>query len=353
MEIQVDGVGLKKAERDNIAFFTLTPAKEVKQEQIKIEIKGPEEIQVDVFDNTDGSFDIEWEPKVAGKYTINLLIDDQHVKGSPFTVNVAGEVNEGNSELEESDHDDGGGALCPTTEDTIYGPGLWGEEASPKDMAVFVLSPADAKGKPIPLKVEDIAVSIMGSEGTIKADIFDNGDDTFDIEWEPPGAGNFTLIITYKGDPVLSPVKFNIGGSSTATAEGPGLETPEIKEDQVFTIYIEDEVDIKEEDIKVVIRAADGSTVENSVFDNEDGASFDVEFILKKESAYTYDVTIGGRPVQGSPFHVETVGAKKERLNREKKTESRESKERGRKKEKRERGRNEENERGPIKAWRI
>jgi len=220
-------------------------------------------------------------------------------------------------------------------------------------MAVFVLSPADAKGKPIPLKVEDIAVSIMGSEGTIKADIFDNGDDTFDIEWEPPGAGNFTLIITYKGDPVLSPVKFNIGGSSTATAEGPGLETPEIKEDQVFTIYIEDEVDIKEEDIKVVIRAADGSTVENSVFDNEDGASFDVEFILKKESAYTYDVTIGGRPVQGSPFHVETVGAKKERLNREKKTESRESKERGRKKEKRERGRNEENERGPIKAWRI
>jgi len=52
MEIQVDGVGLKKAERDNIAFFTLTPAKEVKQEQIKIEIKGPEEIQVDVFDNS-------------------------------------------------------------------------------------------------------------------------------------------------------------------------------------------------------------------------------------------------------------------------------------------------------------
>eukprot|EP01121_Diplochlamys_sp_Union-15-3_P012389 TRINITY_DN3704_c0_g2_i3.p1 TRINITY_DN3704_c0_g2~~TRINITY_DN3704_c0_g2_i3.p1 ORF type:complete len:217 (+),score=55.07 TRINITY_DN3704_c0_g2_i3:95-745(+) len=204
MEIQVDGSGLDKAELNNIAFFTITPKEVVDFSKIKIEVDGPVDTVAEIFDNTDGSYDCEWEPKAPGEYKISILIDGRNVVGSPFVIDVtdgnskrsAGPTNDAGDSGDEEAAGDSSNALCPTTKDIVKGPGLWGEEINPKDLVVLILTPKDKKGKPLSLKVEDIAVKITGADGEVAADIFDNGDDTYDIEWEPPAEGNFTVSIT-------------------------------------------------------------------------------------------------------------------------------------------------------------
>eukprot|EP01120_Amphizonella_sp_Union-15-10_P011062 TRINITY_DN4598_c0_g1_i1.p1 TRINITY_DN4598_c0_g1~~TRINITY_DN4598_c0_g1_i1.p1 ORF type:complete len:316 (-),score=68.85 TRINITY_DN4598_c0_g1_i1:19-966(-) len=315
MEFTIDGYK-KAAALGETAFFTLAPVdstKIVSYESVKVSVNGPSPVDVAVYDNTDGSFDVEWEPKTGGKYSISIQIDGEHIKGSPFPVNVSDNIRDsalpGGGNGDESDEEnDPTGAMCAASKETIVGPGLWGEKIKPDSTDyVYVLTPKTKKGKPLSLNVNNIETKFVSRNGESKPGIYDNGDDTYDIEWDYPGPGNYTLHITHEGRPVLPPLNINLEISS-ARVEGPGLETPKIKEDTSFTVYTEGETNVGEEDVMVSIVSEDGSTdVDVDVFDNGD-ESFDVEFYLTKDAPYLIEVFVKGKPAPGSPFRVETAG---------------------------------------------
>lgn len=43
---------------------------------------------VKLQDNSDGTYSMFYKPTFAGSYLINIRVDDIHIQGSPFTVNV-------------------------------------------------------------------------------------------------------------------------------------------------------------------------------------------------------------------------------------------------------------------------
>ena len=53
---------------------------------LNITSRGPGKAEVKVFDNKDGTYSCEFMPSVAGKYHLDILWNDQHIKGSPYTL---------------------------------------------------------------------------------------------------------------------------------------------------------------------------------------------------------------------------------------------------------------------------
>ena len=53
---------------------------------LNITSRGPGKAEVKVFDNKDGTYSCEFLPSVAGKYFLDILWNDQHIKGSPYTL---------------------------------------------------------------------------------------------------------------------------------------------------------------------------------------------------------------------------------------------------------------------------
>ena len=55
--------------------------------RLDINAKGPGKLEVQIYDNNDGTYTCKLAPTIAGKYHISILWDNVHIKGSPFTVN--------------------------------------------------------------------------------------------------------------------------------------------------------------------------------------------------------------------------------------------------------------------------
>ena len=53
---------------------------------LNITSKGPGKATVKVFDNKDGTYTCDFTPNIAGKYHIDILWNDNHIKGSPYTL---------------------------------------------------------------------------------------------------------------------------------------------------------------------------------------------------------------------------------------------------------------------------
>ncbi len=51
---------------------------------LNITSRGPGKADVKVFDNKDGTYSCEFTPSIAGKYHIDILWNDKHIKGSPY-----------------------------------------------------------------------------------------------------------------------------------------------------------------------------------------------------------------------------------------------------------------------------
>ena len=53
---------------------------------LNITSRGPGKADVKVFDNKDGTYTCEFTPSIAGKYHIDILWNDQHIRGSPHVL---------------------------------------------------------------------------------------------------------------------------------------------------------------------------------------------------------------------------------------------------------------------------
>ena len=53
---------------------------------LNITSRGPGKATVKVFDNKDGTYTCDFTPSIAGKYHIDILWNDDHIKGSPYTL---------------------------------------------------------------------------------------------------------------------------------------------------------------------------------------------------------------------------------------------------------------------------
>lgn len=52
-------------------------------------MEGPSKADMLCADNGDGTCSVSYLPTVPGSYKVNVLFDDKHINGSPFTAKIS------------------------------------------------------------------------------------------------------------------------------------------------------------------------------------------------------------------------------------------------------------------------
>jgi len=147
---------------------------------------GDETFPVNVKDNADGTFDVQWEPKDVGDYNVAVNVDGKPIKGSPFPIEVKPIASSKHSAVEFKHV-----IQCSVKVQTFNRDG----------------SPKKTGGDPI-------KVQVTGKEGPLDFDVTDNNDGTYTVSWEAhPGEYQVSAKIRgkhIKGSPFSYVANFEV-----------------------------------------------------------------------------------------------------------------------------------------------
>ena len=144
--------------------------------KVTAQVLGPHQelVEADVFENTDGTYDIFYTAMEAGEYLLSIRYGGQHIKNSPFRVTAErGSVS---------------GSLFPPNELRLY------------ELSVPILAPGEVTG-----------MVKMPSGKTCPPQITDNNDNTCTVKYQPKEKGLHEMSIFQNGVHIPgSPLNFYV-----------------------------------------------------------------------------------------------------------------------------------------------
>uniref|UniRef100_A0A4W6F544 Filamin C n=1 Tax=Lates calcarifer TaxID=8187 RepID=A0A4W6F544_LATCA len=242
------------------------------------------ELDVDVVENADGTFDIYYTAPEPGKYVITIRFGGEHIPNSPFHVVVS----QGPAET-------CGGVPSMATDDPI----------SPVDGMEPMLRPFSLV---IPFTVQkgEITGEVrMPSGRTACPHITDNKDGTVTVKYSPTERGLHEMDIKYDGNHIPgSPLQFYVDAinSGHVTAYGPGLSHGTVNRPATFTIVTKD---AGEGGLSLAVEGP--SKAEISCKDNKDGTCT-VSYLPTAPGDYNIIVKFDDKHIPGSPFTAKITG---------------------------------------------
>eukprot|EP01126_Amoeba_proteus_P016101 TRINITY_DN1738_c0_g1_i5.p1 TRINITY_DN1738_c0_g1~~TRINITY_DN1738_c0_g1_i5.p1 ORF type:complete len:607 (+),score=135.06 TRINITY_DN1738_c0_g1_i5:1268-3088(+) len=307
------GPGLEGGEQYTPAVFTVEARNKLGQpvpfggHPFVAKVKGPlgEDIPVEIVDNGDGTTTASYVPVSPGPHVVEVKLNDQHIKDSPFNVDIdysSETANAGNSWAD--------------------GPGIQDDvnKTRQPEPSTFTIHAVDKNGVPkttggdlFNVVIEDPLFDIVPSE------VKDNNDGTYTVSYQAkePGINRVSVFLRNKLKPMLyehikdSPMDVNIKcgtDPSKSTAEGPGLKDG-IKDTfpAKFTVTARDRdgkpIPEGGDDFHVSVIDPDGEEVPAVVQDNGDG-TYDVEYKPEKPGPHTVDVTLDNAHIRDCPRKV-------------------------------------------------
>jgi len=255
---------------------------------VLIEDPNGEIIKPEIVDNKNGTYGVTYQPTIPGPYNIDVLLRNpakplfyDHLKNSPVTVDIEPGTDAANS--------------------IAYGPGLE-PGVTNTEPAIFTIESKDNLGNPITEGGDPYVVNIDGPKGKVPAKIKDNGDGTYQVEYNPQDVGEHVVNVTLDGVPIKdAPFRVNV--------QSAGWPPNTTIEDYEFVVRVRDQrnKEIKEggEDIKVEVTGPSGK-VPVSLTDNKNG-TYTVRYNATKSGNYAVAVLLKGEHVVGSPVK-HTVG---------------------------------------------
>uniref|UniRef100_W5KSA5 Filamin C n=1 Tax=Astyanax mexicanus TaxID=7994 RepID=W5KSA5_ASTMX len=211
------------------------------------------ELDVDVVENSDGTFDIYYTAPEPGKYVITIRFGGEHIPNSPFHVVVRTFLS---FDLQYR-------KLC-----------IMGEVRMPS-------------GK------------------TARPHITDNKDGTVTVKYAPTEKGLHEMDIKYDGNHIPgSPLQFYVDAinSGHVTAYGPGLSHGMVNKPSIFTIVTKD---AGEGGLSLAVEGP--SKAEISCKDNKDGTCT-VSYLPTAPGDYNIIVKFDDKHIPGSPFTAKITG---------------------------------------------
>ncbi|XP_039529536.1 filamin-B isoform X2 [Pimephales promelas] len=222
------------------------------------------EVEADVIENEDGTFDIFYTAPKPGNYVIYVRFGGENIPRSPFKVMVTD------------------GAYIPAN--SVNGTGY-----RPFDMVI-----------PFTFKKGEITGEVhMPSGKTAQPEIIDNKDGTVTVKFSPTEAGLHEMHIKYNGSHIPeSPLQFYVNNTNSpnVTAYGPGLVYGTTNKTAMFTIYTED---ASEGGLDLAIEGP--SKAEINCVDNKDGTC-SVSYLPTLPGDYNILVRYNDKHIAGSPF---------------------------------------------------
>ncbi|XP_028249805.1 filamin-C-like isoform X4 [Parambassis ranga] len=227
------------------------------------------ELDVDVVENADGTFDIYYTAPEPGKYVITIRFGGENIPNSPFHV-VA-------------------------TDDPIGV--VDGMEAVLRPFSLVI---------PFTVQKGEITGEVrMPSGRTAHPNITDNKDGTVTVKYSPTERGLHEMDIKYDGNHIPgSPLQFYVDAinSGHVTAYGPGLSHGTVNRPATFTIVTKD---AGEGGLSLAVEGP--SKAEISCKDNKDGTCT-VSYLPTAPGDYNIIVKFDDKHIPGSPFTAKITG---------------------------------------------
>ncbi|XP_013789840.1 filamin-A-like [Limulus polyphemus] len=240
------------------------------------------DVDIQVEDNSDGTFSIYYNLKDAGEYSISIKFGGQPVPGGKYTVNAVAEEVHKKKIIEK----------VQTTRTTQF-------------RTVHLNNiPVQTVGGRVVAEVK------MPSGKVDKPTIIDNHDGTVSVKYEPKEEGLHELHIKYNNEHIQgSPFKFFVDTVSSAnvTAYGTGLTHGIAGEPCNFTIHTKG---AGAGGLSVSIEGP--SKAEISCHDNKDG-TVSVSYIPTAPGEYKIMVKFADKHIIGSPFTAKITGEGRKR----------------------------------------
>ncbi|XP_020936382.1 filamin-A isoform X1 [Sus scrofa] len=260
------------------------------------------EVDVDVVENEDGTFDIFYTAPQPGKYVICVRFGGEHVPNSPFQVTaLAGEQPSVQPPLRPQQ-------LAPPYTYAQGGQQTWAPErplVGVNGLDVTSLRPFDLV-IPFTIKKGEITGEVRMPSGKVaQPAITDNKDGTVTVRYAPSEAGLHEMDIRYDNMHIPgSPLQFYVDyvNCGHVTAYGPGLSHGVVNKPAVFTVNTKD---AGEGGLSLAIEGP--SKAEISCTDNQDGTC-SVSYLPVLPGDYSILVKYNEQHIPGSPFTARVTG---------------------------------------------
>ncbi|XP_064905473.1 LOW QUALITY PROTEIN: filamin-C [Columba livia] len=242
-------------------------AKAAGQGKVTCKVSTPDgaELDVDVVENHDGTFDIYYTAPEPGKYVITIRFGGEHVPNSPFHVMATEE------------------------------PPATAENLRPFNLVI-----------PFTVQKGEITGEVrMPSGKTARPNITDNKDGTVTVRYAPTEKGLHEMDIRYDGNHIPgSPLQFYVDAINPrhVSAYGPGLSHGMVNKPCTFTIVTKD---AGEGGLSLAVEGP--SKAEITCQDNKDGTCT-VSYLPTAPGDYNIIVRFDDKHIPGSPFTAKITG---------------------------------------------
>eukprot|EP01132_Coremiostelium_polycephalum_P007890 gene7890-9709_t len=255
-----------------------------------VSIVGANPVEVSIVDNDDGTYQVNYTPEKPGDYEINVTLNDKPIKDIPKSIRIKPTADADKSYAE--------------------GPGLEAGECFQKSK--FRIHAVDNEGNPVNEGGDGFSITVEGPS-QVDPVLVDNGDGTYDVDFEPKLPGDYTINLTLDGDVVNGfPKTVTVKPAPSADnsfCKGKGLEKLFDNELAEFDIFAIDTDGNKRTDggdpfdVKITV---EGSDVEVKVEDKNDG-TYHVIYEPLITGEYTVLVTLRGQPLKNMPVKVNCI----------------------------------------------
>ncbi|XP_078803933.1 filamin-B isoform X2 [Oryzias latipes] len=249
------------------------------------------EVEAEVVENPDGTFDIFYTAPAPGNYVIFVRFGGENIPRSPFKVMATDEPPVSQKQARQQASAAGVGFQPWATSDSFQldSSSINGSGFKPFDMVIpFSFSKGEVTGE-----------VLMPSGKSAQPQITHNADGTFTVQYAPTEAGLHEMHIKYNDTHIPeSPLQFyvNHASSPSVTAYGPGLSYGTANKVATFTVYTED---ASEGGLDLAIEGP--SKADISCVDNKDGTCT-VSYLPTLAGRYNILVKYNDEHIAGSPF---------------------------------------------------
>ncbi|NXK15207.1 FLNA protein, partial [Herpetotheres cachinnans] len=293
-------------------------AKAAGQGKVTCKVSTPDgaELDVDVVENHDGTFDIYYTAPKPGKYVITIRFGGEHVPNSPFHVLVElgpWWISWGWETMM--------GAMGQRVGTMVGTMGFGDHNGVPWILYLLSAPRCQATEEPptttenlrpfnlvIPFTVQkgEITGEVrMPSGKTARPNITDNKDGTVTVRYAPTEKGLHEMDIRYDGNHIPgSPLQFYVDAINTrhVSAYGPGLSHGMVNKPCTFTIVTKD---AGEGGLSLAVEGP--SKAEITCQDNKDGTCT-VSYLPTAPGDYNIIVRFDDKHIPGSPFTAKITG---------------------------------------------
>ena len=297
-----EGPGLHSPYTDVPTHFTVT-SRDKHGEPVhegghkpEVTISGPSgTLHPEVHDNGDGTYTVPYTPTEKGAHTIAVNQGGHPIRDSPFHVNAKPSVSPAHS--------------------TAEGPGVTDDANINTKPTHFKIVARDKHGDPVGEGGHKVDVPIQGPKGPVPANVRDNGDGTYDVDYLPADHGAHHIAPTINDQSIHGfPKDVHIKPcvvTSNCTASGPGVEGPaKVDKKAPYVITARNEAGEQVTDggfnFHVEVAGPHGPVATEPIHDNGDG-TYNGAWTPVHSGPHTVSVTSNGAHIKNSPFHLTIV----------------------------------------------